>query len=112
MIYVTKSSLSWLFEIHNHFSRYICQNRVTTGLLQTFDLPTQDLFHAEVYVWSSVFSWKRHQDLRVLYSNPAQPDGMNVRSSKVINVRRLHYNSNGPSLKLDSSCSGNTEWLN
>jgi len=48
MIYVTVSSLSWLLEIHNHFSRYICQNRVTTGLLQTFDLPTQDLFHAEV----------------------------------------------------------------
>jgi hypothetical protein len=50
--------LSWLFEIHNHFSCYICQNGVTTGLLQTFDLPAQDLFHAEVYVWSSIVSMK------------------------------------------------------
>jgi hypothetical protein len=104
MIYVTVSSLSWPFEIHNHFSRYICQNGVTTGLMQTFDLPAQGLFHAEVCVWGWI--------LHVLYSHPAQPDGMNVRSSKVINVSRLHYNSNGPSLKLDSSCSGNTEWLN
>jgi hypothetical protein len=65
-----------------------------------------------VYVWGSIFLWKKYHDLHVLYSHPAQPDGMNVRSSKVINVGRLHYNSNGPSLKLDSSCSGNTEWLN
>jgi len=58
MIYVTMSSLSWLFEIHNHFSRYICQNGLTTGLLQTFDLPAQDLFRTEVYVWGSIFSVK------------------------------------------------------